>query len=548
MLNGSVNLNTSAHTLVLHFYVAALSYYFSAGLTDLFSRTLSGALKRAGSSGVHLFDYQLFAYNATGSLITGDLDSAEVALQRASQSINHRTVFDVSYYHYARAWLSLLQNDLTLASFHIEQALKQAIKCEVDFNEALCHLLKAQVCHECKESREATRCIADARRIGERMKSFLIEYMCLLAEAQFVMDATLESGVGEEGITQCLRMAMALGREKGFMYHHGWRQGVMVRLCQRALDDAIEVEHVRRLIQTCSLAPVSSSDSSESWPRLIKIYTLGQFSLVKSNTVLSSKKTQHRPIDMLQLLITFGSEGISAPNITWQLWPEADGDRALDSFKSNLFRLRKLIGKHDAVQLQSGMISLNPQYVWADVWEFDRLYEAACGLFNGSKTAGDDHLKNAVQTDSFSSIAGAKESRDTQPEMTEALLLAEKAIRLYKGHFLPSHTEHAWVTSYRKRMQSKLRRLVVLQGRFWLRAKQWEKALACFQDGIEKDEQAEVFYWHLLLCYRRLARKAEATEIYRKYRAMLEANPGVTPSESIEELYKNPTGRNSHPL
>ena len=91
------------------------------------------------------------------------------------------------------------------------------------------------------------------------------------------------------------------------------------------------------------------------------------------------------------------------------LWPDADGDQAHSAFTTTLFRLRQLIGNEKAIEVLEGKATLNPRYVWVDTWAFERIFNKAEGLWKGGP----------------------------EEDAAEVAQLADRAMELYGGHFLP---------------------------------------------------------------------------------------------------------------
>jgi two-component SAPR family response regulator len=117
--------------------------------------------------------------------------------------------------------------------------------------------------------------------------------------------------------------------------------------------------------------------------------------------------------------------------------------------------------------------------------------------------------------------------------------LIEKAINLYKGHFLTDEREEFWTTSYRERLRSKYLRLIIRTGDYLERAGRWEKAAEHYLKGLEIDELAEEFYQHLMICYKELGQHAKAIETYRRCKKTLSAAFGIEPSPKTEIIYNN---------
>ena len=86
----------------------------------------------------------------------------------------------------------------------------------------------------------------------------------------------------------------------------------------------------------------------------------------------SGRKVQQKPLALLKVLIALGGRGLPEARLAELLWPEADGDLAHHSFEVALSRLRKLLGKEDALVLREGRLSLSNRHCWVDVWAFER--------------------------------------------------------------------------------------------------------------------------------------------------------------------------------
>jgi two-component SAPR family response regulator len=121
--------------------------------------------------------------------------------------------------------------------------------------------------------------------------------------------------------------------------------------------------------------------------------------------------------------------------------------------------------------------------------------------------------------------------------------LAEKAIGLYKGHFLPGDEEETWTVSYRERLRNKFLRLITRLGDSLQKTGQWEKALEYYQKGLQVDDLAEEFYQGLMICHQHLGAISEAVKTYRNCQKVLSAVLGVEPSPITEKIYKEMMNR-----
>jgi len=213
-------------------------------------------------------------------------------------------------------------------------------------------------------------------------------------------------------------------------------------------------------------------------------------------------------LSMVKALIALGGKEVREDQISDALWPEADGDVAHESFATNLHRLRKLIGNEKALQLREGRLTLDDRFCWADVWAFER-------------------------------ILGQADVRWKEKSKENAVRLVEKAMDLYKGPFLFRETEQPWTAAMSERLRNKFLRSVGRLGQYWQEAGQWEKALDCYQKGLEVENLAEEFYQGLMTCHQHLGQRAEALSVYNRCKRALSQAFGVEPSAKTDGIYRS---------
>jgi DNA-binding SARP family transcriptional activator len=150
---------------------------------------------------------------------------------------------------------------------------------------------------------------------------------------------------------------------------------------------------------------------------------------------------------------------------------------------------------------------MEQRYCWVDAWAFERLL----GEADGNREEG----------------------------LTEkAAELTRKATEMYGGAFLIGEMEQPLVTSFRERLRSKFLRNVSWLGRYWEETNRWEKALECYQRGLEVDDLAEELYRRLILCHQGLGQKVEALSAYKRCEKILKDTLGIEPSPETRALYK----------
>ena len=254
----------------------------------------------------------------------------------------------------------------------------------------------------------------------------------------------------------------------------------------------------RRWAVAAESAPIEHA----TWP--VQILAFGRFSVVKDGAPLTwSRKTPKKPIALLKVLLAFGGRDVSGRQLTDALWPEEEGDAAHNVLAVNLHRLRNLLGEHGAVMLHDGRVSLDPRHCWVDTWAFEGLLGRA-----------------------------AEASSEARP------ILLEAALSIYGGAFLVCDRDEPWSLSMRERLHDKFIRHSADLGRLREESGQWDKAIACYQRGLEADELAEEFYQGLMRCYRHLDRCAEGIVVYRRLRRTLSLMLGITASPASELLFQ----------
>jgi DNA-binding SARP family transcriptional activator len=472
-------------------------------------KTVAESLRTAETMGVHLLDMILISHATYGALSAGELSFGAELLDQIKSLMSYARWVDIGHYHYLAGWEAALREDIPRALDHAQMSLSLTEKSGVPFPQALSHAAMAQLLIALKQYHEASRSILMARRIVHGMKSSIIETMCLLSEARLALDQN-----DEITCLATLREAFALGKSQGHQNYPWWQPKVMARLCAKALEAGIEVEYVQQLVRKRHLIPQVPPMTVENWPWPLKIYTLGRFELVKDGEpVRFSGKVQQKPLALLKALIAFGGTDVAEEQFTDALWPDADGDLAHKSFEMTVHRLRKLFGHDNVIQLQERRLSLDTSVCWIDV----RALEGLLGKAD----------------------AAWKKMAEPQSGSAEAVRLSEKAVALYRGHFLPGDSAHPWVLTTRERLRSKFLRIIVKLGTHREQAREWESAVELFQKGLEVDILAEDFYQHLMLCYQQLGRCSEAISAYNRCRSLLSATLGIAPSPQTENIYQS---------
>jgi DNA-binding SARP family transcriptional activator len=225
---------------------------------------------------------------------------------------------------------------------------------------------------------------------------------------------------------------------------------------------------------------------------------------VDDRAVEFGRKVQQRPLSLLKALIALGGRDVPEARLAELLWPEADGDLAHHSFTVALSRLRKLLGKEEALVLKEGRLSLSNRHCWVDVWAFER-------------------------------FLGQAEKARKEGKGTEAVRNFEKALSLYRGAFL-QFEELSWAVSLREKLRGGFLGAVTHLGRCYEGEGQWEEAVSCYGKGLAADDLAEELYRRLMVCHLRQGQEAKALSVYRRCRKTLSSVLGVDPSAETQAI------------
>ena len=112
---------------------------------------------------------------------------------------------------------------------------------------------------------------------------------------------------------------------------------------------------------------------------------VGPFEIVMDERVLRIEgKAQHKPLELLKILVAEGERGQSAGKLIDLLWrsrPDGDGQKSLEI---TIHRLRKLLGCDSAVRVSDRKVALDPRKVWADAWLLERVLARCMSATDGA--------------------------------------------------------------------------------------------------------------------------------------------------------------------
>ncbi len=457
------------------------------------SAAVARGLALADETGTHLWEFMLLGQGAFTSLSSNDPDGARAFLRRMQSVLGGERRLEGVQYHFASFQEAVHRGDTHAMREHAQAGVACAIATGVPWGEvytrpALAHSLFTDG-DDAGARAELQRAVLVAERIGCSNALYYVREL----EAQFA-----EARGEHEARLDAVRALFAIMRERGFVNSAWWRDSSMSGLCALALEHDVERDFVQRLIRLRALAPPDGPAARlQQWPWDLRVLTLGRWSIEVDGVPLRfSGKVQKRPLELLRALIALGGRAVHETQLTEVLWPDAEGDDAHNAFVTTLQRLRKLLGKREALLLQDSRLSLDARKCWVDTWAFESV-----DLAQGDA----DDLRRATL--------------------------------LYHGAFL-GDDEAFWAIAPRERLRARFVRAAgELAGRHE-RQQRFDEAIACLEGALQVDDTVESFYQQLMSVHARMGRGADVQRTYRRCRDVLAARLQLCPSASTETLFR----------
>ncbi|MFV1997987.1 MAG: BTAD domain-containing putative transcriptional regulator [Acidiferrobacterales bacterium] len=258
------------------------------------------------------------------------------------------------------------------------------------------------------------------------------------------------------------------------------------------------------------LTPYERTPEEAKTKKNVEVFTLGRFQLkVQGKTISDCCTAQTKPLEVMKAIIAMGGHAVRTERILDALWPDAEADAAHHALETALYRLRKILGVKQALILQDGRLRFDSDYCWIDVWYFERLLEEA-------EIAVEDEASLGVIE-----------------------ILAAKLKLLYQGPFLHDSPEQYWLLSSRERIHYRLLSVLGSMGRLCEKKQSPVQAIDLYQRVIALNPLAEESYQDLMLCLKRLGRRAEAVAVYQRCRKNLVSALNIEPSAETEAIVKS---------
>ena len=257
---------------------------------------------------------------------------------------------------------------------------------------------------------------------------------------------------------------------------------VAARVCSDAMRMGIEREFARQVIRERNLPAPDAYEPCWPWP--IRIRALGGLRIDANDAPIQfGRNAPRKPLELLKLLVARGPRAIDMATVFDALWPDAEGAEARGAFDMAVLRLRKLLGRDDALRLDGGRIGFDLACVWVDAFAFE-----------------------------------------------------QGAIDDYPGPLFGDDVVVAWWASARERLHQRFLRRAQERGTALEQSGDFEHALMLYEAALGQDPLAEDLYRGAIRCHVAAGRAADALRVYRRCRDQLSIVLGVAPSAATADL------------
>ena len=457
------------------------------------------ALARAGlqlsqDSGIHAWQHKLRGVAIHANLLLGRAKDSRAHLDADAAALPQAQNLLWFHHHWLHAWYAWASGHPVDARERLNAAEQiLASTGQPSLPQAKWHVACATIESALGDHAAARNHLTKVRRIARDVDSRFLLYQSQIMEAIMEID---------DDEANCLRLgaqAMRTGADADLTYIDWLDRPSMARLCALLLRKGIATTHTSSLIRRMALDAPASTESAESWPWPVKIYGLGTSCLlVEGHAVGDESMRQRKVLDLLKALVAAGSRGMTVAQLAESLWPDAEADAAHNALKTTAHRLRQLLTRPDSLLVTDGSMHLNPDCVWVDAWEVEKL------LTQSTDAPG-------------------------------RRLRLQNAIELYHGPLFEAHDAPSLLPE-RSRLQQLVCHAIDELGRYWERMEEWPQAIELYEMGLTVDEIAEPLYRRLMVCHEQLGHHVDAIMTYEKCRESLDRNLGVRPSRLTRSL------------
>lgn len=440
-----------------------------------------------------------------GSIAKGDLDRAKSFLgDNEPGGANDWVTKYTAHFHFLKAVVALESDEFENAKYHATVAFENVDRNDLPLYLGFINLVLAQSMFECGEHEAAYEKLSLTKKWITNSGNLHVSFQVTLIQASWY----LEQNLLEEGLS-ALEEALYLGKTNHFLTHpwFGWRRPVVQRLYSFALDNDIETDYVNMLIDVNKVVPNTLESVSAAWPWLLKVQTLGSFSLTYKGRKIDSGKFKSGELELLKLLSCFGGKHVETSKITDVLWPQLDAGAAQQALDTVVSNIHKNLGRNQIIILHKGTMSFHASHVWVDFWAASSMIASLTRL-----------------------LANGEDIR----EIKSGLL---KLTALLDEHFLKEPADKNITNDECLRLKQQILGLFTTIGQLFEAKQMWEDGISVYEASLLIAPGDESLYAHLMKCQYELGKLDALESTYQRCISNITPSSAESLSQEIQSLY-----------
>ena len=239
----------------------------------------------------------------------------------------------------------------------------------------------------------------------------------------------------------------------------------------------------------------------------ITITTLGVFSVTIHGGKTLTDKNWHgsKAKKLLQTIIALGGSRVSTEQLAYMLWPDANGDLAMNAFKVTLSRLRATLAGGDKeirrsiLVVKQKRITLSSRLCSVDAFVFmDFVHRAGTPV---------------LQSDAMAA-----------------------ALAMYSGNFLEASADY-WIISAGENLRERFIQATLQLCDSLATGRDIERTIPLLSRAMEFDPVNEAVCARLMQAHLHLGNRVKSLDIYNKISKDLERQRGIGPGPMLRHLY-----------
>ncbi len=250
----------------------------------------------------------------------------------------------------------------------------------------------------------------------------------------------------------------------------------------------------------------------------VQIFLFGRFTVCRDGHPLPTETWKNANTQaLLKILASDRGRVFSADELIEYLWPDEELDlkSASSNLRNRVADLRKILEptlsrgeqSHYILTQRGGYVLSAESDCWVDAEEFSRLEEL-----------------------------GRRQQREGR--LDEAIDAFEKAVALYRGHFLAEDRYDDWALQAQERWRERFVELLSLLADCLARRGQYRAAIHYLERALAESALHETLYRQLMIYAFCAGETARVHQAYEQCRAALERELGERPSSQTEEIYR----------